>query len=299
MLPEALPIEAYRAFRRDVDAQRPAMETIAARHGLPSGAIEPFARGTHIVWGTGRSVLKLFVPTWAEDARIEKLMLERLAGTGLPAPQLEWSGEVAGWPYLVMSRLEGRSVSHEWPGLAEDARERLAHEIGAAMARLAALPVTGLEALHAPQESLLAERRARLLADQRERGGDDALEMELSAFLAALPPLPPAESVLLHADLTSDNILVHEGRLAGFIDYADAFVGPWTYELAATSCFVTQGDRRAQRALLAGRGVEATPELLAALRAWAVLHRYGHLAIMMRTAGHASLARWLDTLWLP
>jgi len=30
-----------------------------------------------------------------------------------------------------------------------------------------------------------------------------------------------------------------------------------------------------------------------------VLHRYGHVAIMMRHAGHASLWTWLDTLWLP
>jgi hypothetical protein len=48
-----------------------------------------------------------------------------------------------------------------------------------------------------------------------------------------------------------------------------------------------------------GRGVEATPELLVTLRCWAVLHRYGHVAIMMRRAGHASLSGWLDTLWLP
>jgi aminoglycoside phosphotransferase (APT) family kinase protein len=224
-------------------------------------------------------------------------MLERLAGTGLPVPQLEANGEVAGWPYVVMNRLSGRSVAEEWPDLDAEGRERLAHDIGAAMARLAALPVTGLEAV--PQDSLLAERRPRLLQDQRERGGDDALEAQLQEFLDALPPLVPAASVLLHADLTSGNVLVHEGRLAGFIDFADAFVGPWTYELAATSCFVTQGDRRSQRALLAGRGALATPELLATLRSWAVLHRYGHVAIMMREAGQASLSGWLDTLWLP
>jgi len=159
--------------------------------------------------------------------------------------------------------------------------------------------VTGLETLRAPQESLLAERHKRLLEDQRERGGDEALAAQLQAFLDTLPPLVPAESVLLHADLTADNILVHEGRLAGFIDFADAFVGPWTYELAATACFVTQGDRRSQRALLARRGVPATPELLATLRCWPVLHRYGHVALMMRSAGRANLSSWLDTLWLP
>ena len=299
MLPSTLPLDAYRPFRRDVEAQRPAMEAIAARHGLPPGELAPFSQGTQIVWGTQRSVIKLFVPTWPEDTCIEMMMLERLVDTGLPVPQLQARGEVAGWPYVVMSRLPGQRVPEAWPELDADARERLAHDIGAAMAHLAALPVTGLDALLAPQESLLAERRPRLLQDQRERGGDDAREAQLQEFLDALPPLLQVESVLVHADLTADNILVRDGRLAGFIDFADAFVGPWTYELAATSCFVTQGDRRSQRALLSGRGVETTPELLVTLRCWAVLHRYSHVATMMQRAGHASLWSWLDTLWLP
>src|SRR5438046_2691389 len=80
MLPATLPLDAYRPFRRDIEAQRPAMETIALRHGLPPGELAPFSQGTQIVWGTRRSVIKLFVPTWPEDARIEMLMLERLVG---------------------------------------------------------------------------------------------------------------------------------------------------------------------------------------------------------------------------
>src|SRR5438093_1804134 len=124
------------------------------------------------------------------------LMLERLVGAGLPVPQLEARGEVAGWPYGVMSRLPGQRVPVAWPELDADARERLAHDIGAAMAHLAALPVTGLDTLLAPQESLLAERRPRLLQDQRERGGDVALEAQLQAFLDALPPLLPAGAAL-------------------------------------------------------------------------------------------------------
>ena len=299
MLPKALPLDAYRSFRRDIAAQRPAIQAIAARHGLRSGELAPFDQGTMIVWGTARSVIKLFVPTWPADSHVEILMLERIVGTGLSVPQLEARGEVDGWPYVVMSRLPGRRLSEEWPALDSGARERVAHEIGEGMARLAALPLAGLDAMRAPQEALLAERRPLLLADQRERGGDEALGRELQAFLEALPPLVPAESVLLHADLTADNILVHDGGLSGFIDFADAFVGPWTYELAATSCFVTPGDRRSQRALLAGRGAAATPELLGTLRSWAVLHRYGHVARMMRDAGHASLAGWLESLWLP
>src|ERR1051326_3983095 len=123
MLPATLPLDAYRPFRRDIEAQRPAMETIALRHGLPPGELVPFSQGTQIVWGTQRSVIKLFGPTWPGDARVEMSMLERLAGAALPVPQLEARGEVAGWPYVVMSRLPGQRVSEEWPGLDPDRSE--------------------------------------------------------------------------------------------------------------------------------------------------------------------------------
>ena len=43
-------------------------------------------------------------------------MLERLVGAGLPVPQLEARGEVAGWPYVVMSRLPGRRVPRNGRG---------------------------------------------------------------------------------------------------------------------------------------------------------------------------------------
>lgn len=117
------------------------METIALRHGLPPGELAQFSQGTQIVWGTQRSVIKLFVPTWPEDARIEKLILERLVGAGLPVPQ-------------------------------------------------------------------------RLLQDQRERGGDDALEAQLLVFLDTLPPLLAAESVLMHADLTARRLRMGISDLA-------------------------------------------------------------------------------------
>ena len=35
MLPAKLPLDAYRPFRRDVKAQRPAMEAIAAEKTMP------------------------------------------------------------------------------------------------------------------------------------------------------------------------------------------------------------------------------------------------------------------------
>ena len=294
MLPCVPDVAAWRRLRRDADAQRPAFEALAARHGLAAGELTFLDRGTHFVWATQRSVLKLFVPLWVEDAEVETTMLAKVAGTALPAPQLEHHGELEGWRYVVMSRVPGETLGEAWRALGDAGRSRVARHLGETMAVLAALPRDGLRST--PQEALLAERLERVVADQRERGGDDALERDLRAYLADLPPLVTIDEVVLHADLTDDNVLVEGERITGIIDFADAFVGPATYELAAPACFVTRGNAAHRDALLRGRGFEPTPDLTDTVKAWAVLHRFGHLVRMMRDAGAETLPDFLDLI---
>ncbi|HJQ96978.1 MAG TPA: aminoglycoside 3'-phosphotransferase/choline kinase family protein [Candidatus Polarisedimenticolaceae bacterium] len=296
MLPPIPDVAAWRVLRRDAAAQRPAFEAIAARHGLAASELSVLDKGTHFVWATRRNVIKLFVPLCAEDASLETTLLEMVAGTALPVPQLEAQGELDGWPYVVMSRVHGEHIGVAWRGLDDGGRARLAGHLGEAMATLASLPREPLQARAITQDALLAERLERILVDQRERGGDEALELELRRFLAELPRLLPADDVVLHADLTDDNVLVSGDRVTGIIDFADAFVGPWTYELAAPACFVTRGSSAHRDAMFRGRGFEPAPELIATTRAWAILHRYSHVARMMQEAGVATLRDFLELI---
>lgn len=296
LLPAVPDVAAWRLLRRDAAAQRPAVEAIAARHGLAASELVRLEQGTHFVWATRRHVIKLFVPLWREDASPETTLLEMVAGTTLPAPRLEARGELEGWPYVVMSRVPGEPLGVAWRALDDAGRTRLATRLGEAMAAIASLPRQPIEARATTQDELIAERVQRVLADQRERGGDDALESGLRKFLAELPPLAPAGEVVLHADLTDDNVLVDGDRITGIIDFADAFVGPWTYELAASACYVTRGNAVHRDAMLRGRGCEPTTEVIAAIRAWAVLHRYGHVARMMQDAGVSTLAEFLELI---
>lgn len=295
MLPEITDIEAFRRLRRDTNAQRAAFVTIAQRHDLPTEELEPFSQGTHLVWGTSRAVIKVFIPLWPEDAQVEVAVLERLSGSTLAVPQLQATGDLAGYRYVIMSRLPGASIGEVWPTLSPDQRAALAAEMGEQMAALHALTPPALPAVD--QGDLLAERRSHVLEDQRARGADERLLAQITDFVEALGELPPAPSMLLHADLTSDHFLVVGGRISGLIDFADAFVGPWTYELAAPACFTVRGDRDAQRALLSGMGRPDT-SMGPVVRAWAVLHRYAHVATMMQRSGHTDLEDWLQTVWL-
>lgn len=296
MLPPVPDVAAWRTLRRDAATQRPAFEAIAARHGLAASELTHLDKGTHFVWATRRAVIKLFVPLWTEDAGLETTLLEMVAGTALPVPQLEAQGELDGWPYVIMSRVPGEHIGVAWRTLDDRGRSRLAAHLGEAMVALASLPRQRLEARAISQDALIAERLERILVDQRARGGDQALEFDLRRFLAELPQLMPADEVVLHADLTDDNVLVSGDRVTGIIDFADAFVGPWTYELAAPACFVTRGSSAHRDSMFRGRGLEPTPELIATTRAWAILHRYSHVARMMQDAGVATLPAFLDLI---
>jgi len=59
---------------------------------------------------------------------------------------------------------------------------------------------------------------------------------------------------------------------------------------------VTRGSAAHRNAMLRGRGFEPTPELIATIRTWAILHRYGHVARMMQAAGTATLSEFLDSI---
>ena len=296
MLPPVPDVATWRKLRRDVATQRPAFDAIAARHGLAASELSFLDKGTHFVWATRRDVIKLFVPLWIQDASLERTLLEMVAGTTLPAPQLEAQGELDGWPYVVMSRVPGEHIGVAWRALDDGGRSRLAAHLGEAMAAVASLPPQRLQARAITQDALIAERLERILVDQRERGGDDSLDFELRSFLGELPRLMPAHEVVLHADLTDDNVLVSGDRVTGIIDFADAFVGPWTYELAAPACFVTRGSSAHRDSMIRGRGLDPTPELIATTRAWAILHRYCHVARMMRDAGAPTLRAFLDLI---
>jgi hygromycin-B 7''-O-kinase len=293
LLPETPDLAAFRRLRRDLEAQRPAFVALAQRHSLPPSELVPFADGTHLVWGTRSVVLKVFVPLWPQDAVVEVAMLNHLAGTTLPVPRLEATGELDSWRYVVLSRLPGTPIGAIWPTLASDARQVLAARCGEAMAALHALSPPALPMAPVTQDELLAERLSRVIDEQRARGADGALLEKIASFVGSIGELPPAEPVLLHADLTADHFLVLNGELSGILDFADAFVGPWVYELAAPAGFVTFGDPAAQQALLHGIGRSVEPR---SVRAWVVLHRYVHLATMLQ--GEA-LDKWLRRVWVP
>lgn len=311
LLPSLPDEAAFYRLRGDPAPWLPALTEICRLHGLPDEDLYAERTGTNVVFRAGDGPwIKLFPPLWPEDFERERAGLAAVRGVaGLAAPQLLHEGELEGWPYAVISHLEGRPISSVWLDLPAAEQVGLAEEIGAAMARLHEIPAPSSGVLAEDWPAFVARRGPRCV--ERNRKYDlptDWLE-PLRRFTESAQPLlrPGAPGVLLHADLTDQHIFVRRVRgrwsVTGLIDFGDAMVGDPLYEFAAPAMFLTQGKPEAQRALLRGYGIEDAPDTLThrrRIQAWTLLHRFSLVRNALRFAPEPKprdLRALVDLLW--
>ena len=130
--------ESYRAWRADTSRWLSVALDIARSHGLASDATHVFTTGTNLVVALdARLILKIFPPMLRGQFVSERGSLSQLRGhLSLPIPEIVAEGERDGWPYLIITRLDGVVGSEVWPNLAEDQKERVLGEIGAVIAEV-------------------------------------------------------------------------------------------------------------------------------------------------------------------
>ena len=214
----------------DVDYWSAYVHAALDRHSLPHKPIEAPFVGSFPTFLAGDLVVKLFADAFdgASAYTTEKSMLELLSTVPeIRAPELIATGDLFRdggwrWPYLIISRMPGTAIRE----LPTDETTRLAAgQLGAATARLHALPAPEAVAVRDILPGLRAEAVARL----RRNGLPEHLAEQVPEFLADAP----AERVLVHADLTADHLFLDTAGLSGIIDWADAITAdPW-YELVA------------------------------------------------------------------
>jgi hygromycin-B 7''-O-kinase len=266
----------------------------AERQGLSCAETSLFPTGSDVVIDCGAHVFKMTAPRWTDEIRTEHEVLARVHGQlGLDTPEPLAIGELDGWPYLLMSRLDGRALADVWPELDSGERRRLAGEMGELVARLHALPVAEEEAARWPEflERMRRQAKKRLGAD----GATEDWAERVEPFLDALEPMSPRRPRLLHTEIHDQHVLVSErdGRweLSGLIDFADGRVGHPYYEVPALAEFIFQGERPLMHAFLRAYGLSepALDDGLAReLCGWSLLHRFGSLPRMLKAVGAPS-----------
>jgi hygromycin-B 7''-O-kinase len=293
LLPSVSTIDDYRRIRRDEAIWLPAMRELCRRQRLDPETLARQGFGTHVVYRAGDRIVKLYVPLWLEDFRAERAALKPLRG--LPVPELLAEDELEGWPCLVLSVVPGVAAGEVWPTLDGDARRGLAREIGSLMRRLHE---------QAPVPELAIDWNAfveeRIAVAEEFHAVEEPWRSWIRSRLAVFRE-QPSTPVLVHADITEEQVLVREGpggwTVSGLIDFGDAMMGHPHYEFIAPLAFFCFGDPGVSRALLEGYGLRPTRDLEESLTTWCLLHRFGNLSVFLAKHPAASGEEFHRALW--
>ena len=236
---------------------------ICARHRLPFTALQRSPLGENIIFFIDdRLVVKIYAPFRGQYGR-ETAALEFAAAARLSieTPQVVHTGELEGWPYLVMTHLRGLPMREVWAEMEARDRFRVVSRLGVAMRELHAHGAPhSSAALNRDWHGFIERQALRAVERQRACGANPEWLESLPAYIAARLGVLPTEykSVLLHGDVHPGNILLKETgggwQVSALFDFGDSFCGFHEYEFVAPGVLMVQGRRELQRALLVAYG---------------------------------------------
>jgi len=259
---------------------------ICARHGLDGRQPIRYDSGSLPVYAIGTAhVLKLFPPHEGSHAAIEARTLAAVHGAlSIPTPQLLAVDTVDGWHALLMSQLQGRRLVDAWPALSTAQRDRMADELGSAVAALHVIDTAPLADFQPHWHEFVPTQRDSAVERQRARRLDAHWLERLPEFLQTWMPPVDARRSLLHTELMREHLLVDADatrcRLTGLFDFEPAMIGVPEYDFASFGLFVACGDGRFLRRTLLAYGYrpdQLDSALQCRLMAHAMLHRYSNL----------------------
>lgn len=295
--PEASTAAQFGAVRRDEARLRPAVLALCGRLGLGRTHVARFPGGSMPVYAVGdKSVLKLYPPAYRSCRTAEERALRVLGGRlPVPTPRVERAGESGNWDYILMTRLHGEPLTEVWPRTSERDRDRLAAQLGRALAELHEVSIPALGP--ADWERFISAQRTGCVARQRALGLGEPWLAQIPDFLDSVRPAPSAP-VLLHTEVMREHLLADRGAggqwsLSGLYNFEPAMIGAREYEFALAGVYVSAGDPLVLRRLLTAYGYrddELDGGLQRRLLAYALLHRYSN---------YSNLPKYLRNLPLP
>jgi hygromycin-B 7''-O-kinase len=284
-LPAAESAEAFDAL--DEATVRPGARTLLRDLGVDPALADPYTSGSLPVYRAGDLVLKLFPQIHREECPVETAMLEAVHGRlPIATPRVVTSGERDGWGFVLMSRMPGTPLTAAWPEIPRDGRDRLADDLGRAVAALHALPPPAIDGWWPTDwDEFVTGQRADCVRRQREKGLPEEWLLQIPAALDV--DLSGGRPALLHTEVMRDHLLVEPDpaggwRFSGLIDFEPAMRGAAEYEFVGVGCFVAEGDARFLGRFLRAYGQPADDGFPRRMTAWSLLHRYSDLPAWMR-----------------
>ncbi len=275
------------ALRLEPQRWEPILAEIAAAHGLSRAELRAAGEGSNLVALLGDDlVIKLFPPIMRHQYESERLTLQHLRGRlSISIPETVIDGETGGWPYLVMTRVEGVSLSKVWGDCTEEEKRAILHAVGRLTAEVQAVPPGPLTALEPEWKGFIAGQAERCRSHHERLGLAPHLLKQIEPYLAKTGSVLPESfpPVILTGEYTPGNLLMTRQagawRLSGLIDFGDVMAGFSEYDLLGPSTFLSLGDAGRVRALLDGFGYGAAAPrgLSRRLMRMLLLHRFSKL----------------------
>lgn len=296
LLPVLHSFEKYEVFKSNIDVLKAAAQKIMHRHHLPELPLTLFSEGTNVVFEYGENqVIKLFPPFHQDQYQSEWLVLKHLQGKlSVNTPTLQYHGEFSGWPYIVMTKLDGTLLETLWEKMSHDNKLIIIRELGALIKEVHAIPTDGLEVIDCHWEQFIQKQIDNCLMRHQSTQLPNHLLEQLPTYLELLQPkLSKIKSpVILTGEYTPMNFLVKQidgvWHIDGLIDFGDAMLGLPEYDLLGPGAFLIQGDKELLREFLISYGYsseELTENLSLQFMGLMLLHQYSNLNIQVRIDG--------------
>lgn len=299
--------EGYEIFIQDPAPLEAAAHALMKRHDLPHAPLTRFEEGTNVVFALGnRLVIKIFPPFHRDQCTRETAVLHKIFGKlSVATPEILHQGEISGWPYIIMTQLEGTLLETLWQTLSTQNKESLLAELGLLIKQVHTLPTHGLEDIDSHWTQFMQRQIAGCAAHHRAHNLSEWLVAQIPAFLEEVKPMLLEERpcVILTGEYTPMNLLVKEvdgvWHLHGLIDFGDAMLGSPAYDLLGPAAFLIQGDRALMRTFLISYGYEdasLNQNLSRYLTALMLLHQYSNLSVQVRINGWQERVKTLHAL---
>lgn len=283
--------EEYEKFKQHI-AENLA-RSIIRKHQLPHALLTLFSEGTNIVFSYGNiQVIKIFPPFLESQFNSERLVLKHMHGkVSIKIPSIIHEGEIFGWPYLIISKLEGILLETLWGAMTYENKAVILYELGKLIREIHALPTNGLETIDCYWPRFLEKQIAHCIEQHRTKGLPAALLPELPTYIDSIKEvlLEIKKPVILTGEYTPMNLLVHQvngiWHISGLIDFGDAMLGLPKYDLLGPGAFLIQGNKQLMCIFLMAYGYlshELNQILSHQLTALMLLHQYSNLNIQVR-----------------
>jgi hygromycin-B 7''-O-kinase len=285
--------EEYEKLKQQIDVLENIAKEILSRHQMSARSLTLFSEGTNIVFLHDNSnVIKIFPPFHQDQFNSEQLVLKHLdAKLSIKTPRIQHIGDIAGWPYIIMTRLDGTLLETLWETLDHSNKKIIIRELGSLIKEVHTIPTDGLEEIDCHWENFISKQIMNCVNQHRHRQLSEALIQQIPDYLSSIEKSLRIihKPVLLTGEYTPMNFMVKKisgvWHINGLFDFGDSMLGLPEYDLLGPGAFLIQGDQSLLREFLTAYGYSAAQmnkNLSHQLTALMLLHKYSHLKVQIR-----------------